>query len=198
MHLSVQQVPAVDRARKRSASRLGASRNFERRLLGSFVLAVVTSCLLGACFDHDAEVDRVGGPLPNYDAGALTEASADAAVESDAETCVLPAPSTDNARIPCAVDAVLEAKCRRCHTDPTVNGAPFPLLKWETLFEPYGTRVVYEAMVGALESDFMPLCAEGKCGTFDPPVAALTAEEKETLLNWLDCPLPEIGGACGD
>ena len=40
----------------------------------------------------DAEVDRVGGLLPNYDAGALTEASADAAVESDAETCVLPAP----------------------------------------------------------------------------------------------------------
>lgn len=157
----------------------------------------VLGCI-GACTEHDPELDRVGGPLPDLDASVLPESAADVATDSEAGACVLPDAGTPAAHIPCDVDAILAAKCRRCHTDPTQNGAPFPLIEWSKLFAPYGAVVVYQAMFKAVDSDFMPLCAEGTCGTFDPPVAALSAEEKSALLAWLSCPLPEVGGACSD
>lgn len=142
---------------------------------------------MAACGDHDPEIDRVGGPLPNYDAGNGGDGG-----------CQPPAASATGARIPCDVDAVLTAKCRRCHGVPTANGAPFSLSTWKDLNGDYGGEPIYVRMRAAVSSDFMPLCAEGKCGTFDPVVQALTAEEKSVLLDWLECPQPDFGGACSD
>lgn len=150
------------------------------------VLAVAAAAAFGACTEHDAELDRTGGPLPNYDAG------------HDASSCQLPGPSTVDAQIPCEVDAVLEAKCRRCHTEPQQNGAPFPLLTWKDTQVDYFGTPIWVRMAEAVASGFMPLCAENSCGNFVPPVEKLTEGEKTTLLSWLECPQPSFGIACGD
>jgi hypothetical protein len=83
----------------------------------------------------------------------------------------------------CEALAVIRDKCQRCHGDPPVHGAPFPLLTYED------TQVIdrrgvprFERMREAVESDFMP-------ATFldlEPPVVALEPDEKTLLLGWLE------------
>ena len=96
--------------------------------------------------------------------------------------------------IPCAVRRVIEAKCQRCHTDPPENGAPFALLTWDDTRAPYGRVPVYEAMLVAVESGFMPLTEL----ELSPPVEDLTPAEKTTLLRWLEAgAVPDRSGtAC--
>lgn len=94
---------------------------------------------------------------------------------------------------PCEVEDVIAAKCQRCHNDPQENGAPFPLLVWEDTRRPYGLVLVYEAMLPAIETDFMPFTQLD----LDPPVEPLTPEEKELMLDWLRSDAPaELGPAC--
>jgi hypothetical protein len=83
---------------------------------------------------------------------------------------------------PCEIEAILTSKCQRCHQDPPRNDAPFPLLTWSDTRRSYGVQLVYQAMLPAIESDFMPLTEI----ELDPPVQPLTANEKETLLDWLE------------
>ncbi len=100
---------------------------------------------------------------------------------------------SDSPRLPCEIAAVIEAKCQRCHDDPPKNGAPFPLLTWEDTQRPYGTKLVYEAMLPAIETGFMPLTQL----TLDPPVEPLTPAEKTLLLDWLGESAPAaFGPAC--
>jgi uncharacterized membrane protein len=81
----------------------------------------------------------------------------------------------------CDVAPILEAKCQRCHAEPTENGAPFPL-------ETYADTQVEESskrshlMRSAVSTDFMPPTVF----RLEPPVEPLTCEEKRTLLAWLD------------
>ena len=92
------------------------------------------------------------------------------------------------ADFPCDVRAVIESSCQRCHTDPPRNGAPFPLLTWQDTRAEYGVQLVYEAMLPAVESDFMPLRGLG----LDPPVEALSDQEKTTLVDWLEAGAPPV------
>jgi hypothetical protein len=165
--------------------------------LGAFAL-ILLSLRLGACTVHDPEVDRVGDELPVpasdcYDGG-----------------CALPAPNALGAQIPCDVDDILghplpdggysaQAKCRRCHQDPPLNGAPFPLLTWADTQFCYSQRAVWQRMSNVIDSGYMPYCAgsdAGACAKFDPPVEPLTAVEKAKLLSWLDCPTPIFDTDC--
>jgi hypothetical protein len=91
---------------------------------------------------------------------------------------------------PCPVRRIIETKCQRCHQDPPRNGAPFPLLTWENTRAEYGTRLVYEAMLPAIESDFMPFTQL----ELDPPVEPLTPDEKSTMLDWLESGAPSVPG----
>ncbi len=94
---------------------------------------------------------------------------------------------------PCEIEAVIRAKCQRCHNDPPQNDAPFPLLTWEDTRRPYGMLLVYEAMLPAIETDFMPLTQL----ELDPPVEPLTPEEKAPMLDWLRDEAPaELGAGC--
>jgi len=94
---------------------------------------------------------------------------------------------------PCEVEDVIVAKCQRCHDDPQLNGAPFPLLVWEDTRRPYGLVLVYEAMLPAIETDFMPLTQLD----LEPPVESLTPDEKELMLDWLRSGAPAVlGPAC--
>jgi hypothetical protein len=82
----------------------------------------------------------------------------------------------------CEARAVLRDKCQRCHQDPTLNGAPFPLLTYDD------TQVVdrkgvprFQKMKAAIESDYMP-------PTFlelEPAVEPLSEPERAALLDWL-------------
>jgi hypothetical protein len=94
---------------------------------------------------------------------------------------------------PCEVEDVIVAKCQRCHNDPQENDAPFPLLTWEDTRRSYGLVLVYEAMLPAIETDFMPLTQLD----LEPPVEPLTPGEKALLLDWLQSDAPAVlGPAC--
>jgi hypothetical protein len=56
------------------------------------------------------------------------------------------------------------------------------------------TELRWERMREVVETDFMPLRAI----RLEPPVMALTCEQKSTLLGWLEqCATPEGGSVCG-
>jgi hypothetical protein len=87
----------------------------------------------------------------------------------------------------CAARAVLRDKCQRCHQEPPLNGAPFPLLTYDD------TQVVdrkgvprFQRMKAAIDSDYMPpLFLE-----LEPAVEPLQPTERATLLSWLSSEPP--------
>jgi uncharacterized membrane protein len=96
----------------------------------------------------------------------------------------------------CAAFDVIQRKCVRCHSDPPKNGAPFALDTYAATQEPSPSRaepdrIRADRMLLAVESGFMPYTDL----ILDPPVEALTCEEKTTLLSWLESgsPLPADG-----
>jgi uncharacterized membrane protein len=100
----------------------------------------------------------------------------------------------------CDAFAVIQAKCVRCHSDPPQHGAPFALTDYAATQEPAPTskdpeRTRADRMLSAVASDFMPDTALA----LEPPVEALTCEEKATLLAWLDAgaPAPASEADCG-
>ena len=93
----------------------------------------------------------------------------------------------------CQALGVLEASCQRCHSDPVQNGAPFPLVTYDHTQVVVGMAMptpVHVKMREAVASDFMPL----RQIPLDPPVQALTCEQKTTLLAWLDQGAESVGG----
>ena len=81
----------------------------------------------------------------------------------------------------CAARRVLEAKCWRCHTAPPQHGAPFPLVSYEdTQLENARGVPRFSAIEKAVSDDFMP----ARFIMLEPPVAALSDAEKQTLLDW--------------
>jgi hypothetical protein len=91
----------------------------------------------------------------------------------------------------CQAEAVLEAKCQRCHANPPQNGAPFPLVTYDdTQVETAGTPR-WIKMKHVVENDIMP-------PTFlpdlMPPVEPLTSGEKKELLDWLEQGALPAGG----
>ena len=171
-----------------------------------WVLGVaVAGALFASCADHDAEMDRVGGPLPDGgdasggsagssggSAGSAGSAGAAGDAAADANPCPAIDPSIVNPAFPCEIEAIIVAKCQRCHTDPPENGAPFPLLTWQDTQEEYFLTPIWKRMHNAVSTGFMPFVAL----PLDPPVEPLTPQEKETLLEWLECALPVEAQTC--
>jgi hypothetical protein len=94
----------------------------------------------------------------------------------------------------CEAEAVLEAKCQRCHGDPLENGAPFPLVTYDDTQVEVAGQPRWMKMQHVLETDFMP---PKFLPDLEPPVEPLTEEEKQVLLDWLDeSALPEGGTDC--
>jgi uncharacterized membrane protein len=95
----------------------------------------------------------------------------------------------------CQVRSVLADKCHRCHTAPPEHGAPFSLLTYEDtqVVDRRGTRR-FERLHDAVESEYMP-------PTFlklDPPVEALTDNERQLLLDWSAANGEPTGGTSCD
>src|ERR1041385_262789 len=103
---------------------------------------------------------------------------------------------------PCDVEAVLEAKCQRCHNskaeldrcypEKTCLKGPFPLLTWSDTHQIYGEKPIFERMYDAVLSGFMPF----QTTDISPPTVPLTPSEKETLLVWARACAPPRTTAC--
>jgi uncharacterized membrane protein len=104
-------------------------------------------------------------------------------LETPVETLRVP-----NSGFPCAVDDVLAARCRRCHTIPARHNAPFSLLTWDDTRGMIGDRFRYLVMASATKSGYMPYNIPA-----NPPVERLTDEEKKTIADWVEAGAPKAG-----
>jgi len=97
----------------------------------------------------------------------------------------------------CKALQVIRDKCQRCHQSPPQHGAPVPFLTYEDTQAQYYTTTQKwsDAMFGAVERDVMPDVAQNDPPiNLMPPVEPLTAEEKSTLLDWLEQGAKPEGG----
>ncbi len=96
----------------------------------------------------------------------------------------------------CDVTEILDVKCRRCHTDPLVHGAPFSLEGFAVMAEEYpeGSGQTRSARMSfMITKDFMPYRDNGN---IEPPVEDLTPDEEAKLVEWLDAGAPRGSGKC--
>lgn len=91
-----------------------------------------------------------------------------------------------NSGLPCKVDDIFAAKCRRCHTIPTRHGAPFVFLTWDDTRADRLGQPLYTLIGRAVRSGFMPYRIEA-----NPPVQPLSDEEKKIILDWVDAGAPK-------
>ncbi|MEW5854406.1 MAG: hypothetical protein AB2A00_36865 [Myxococcota bacterium] len=80
--------------------------------------------------------------------------------------------------LPCAVDAILQAHCQRCHNSPPRYGAPMQLMTHEHVQRPAVSdpeRNVYELMSVRIHDENAPM----------PPGGGLTEAELATLDGWI-------------
>ena len=169
--------------------------------------AIGTSVMLllaASCSEGDYELERRGGPFPAAPATDPPSTTGGSPTEGDGG-----APGGGNngdggadseALIPfCDALTVVRAKCQRCHTDPTENGAPVPFLTFEDFHAIYFADVKWwQRAVQVVESDYMPYVALNDPPTsLMPPVEPLTEDEKATLMGWfMQGALPEGGTEC--
>jgi hypothetical protein len=101
--------------------------------------------------------------------------------------------SVRNGSFPCDVEAVLESRCWRCHSNPPVMNAPFPLATYvdtQANVPGSGMPIWKEMAIVITPTDMMPAIM--------PPTAPfLTSAQQKTLLEWIDAgapPAPADGG----
>jgi hypothetical protein len=121
------------------------------------------------------------------------KARAEARSKEAARLAALPLPEeppvellrATNSGLPCEVDDVFAAKCRRCHTIPTRHGAPFVFLTWQDMQQERAGQKLPALIARAVRSNFMPYRMEA-----NPPVLPLTDDEKQIILDWVDAGAP--------
>jgi len=87
--------------------------------------------------------------------------------------------------LPCKVDDVFAAKCRRCHTIPTRHAAPFVFLTWEDTRQDRLGQPLYTVIGRAVRTNYMPYRIPA-----NPPVEPLNDDEKKIILDWIDAGAP--------
>jgi hypothetical protein len=116
--------------------------------------------------NHDVQAAVTADPIP---------------LEPPVETLRVP-----NSGFPCAVDDLLAAKCRRCHTVPPRHNAPFALLTWDDAHAMIGDRLRYVVMASVTQSGYMPYNIPT-----NPPVERLTEAEKKIIADWVEAGAPK-------
>ena len=149
------------------------------RLLGVALLNCCLACAVGApAIDSTRDPEMATGMDAAGAADDMTGVAGAAHVSTDW----------------CAVRAVLEAKCQRCHAAPSQHGAPFPLVTYEdTQVMNRRGEARFVTIAAVLEEGFMP----PSFITLEPPVAPLSTPEHELLVGWCRAGgLPAEDGAC--
>lgn len=157
-----------------------------RHLLPAITVLTSAMLLLAACGgdDGDGGEGGAGGDATTTTTTTTTTTGAGGAGGGMADCSTVPATGD----FPCEVHAIIAARCQSCHSDPPMGYTPMPLMTYEQTREDngYGT-VIWERMGEMLTSESMP-----------PSTAtALTAAERQTLLDWVAaCAAPAAGAGC--
>lgn len=155
-------------------------------MTGASRILVVLGCLalLGGCERKQRAREREA-----EQAAALASARA----KERARVALLPPPEeppvellrTPDSGLPCKLDDVFAAKCRRCHTIPARHGAPLVFLTWDDTQQDRAGQKVAQVIGRVVQSGFMPYRIEA-----NPPVQPLTDEEKKIILDWVEAGAP--------
>src|SRR6185369_6825394 len=121
--------------------------------LRPFVLVFIT--LLGSCERKPRAREREA---------AEAEVRARARAAEEARRAALPLPEEPpveilrvaNSGLPCKVDDVFAAKCRRCHTVPTRHGAPLVFLTWDDTRQDRQGQPLFAVIGRAVRTSYMP------------------------------------------
>ncbi len=157
------------------------------------------SCLGGNCVAPDL-LQAPAGTTTASGTGGSGGGGGAGGDDCPIEACDQTTPGPADGVLPCEVEAVLAAKCQRCHQlpfpaadpgPPAVVPPPFPLQKYSDTQAEYGVdpmtmqpTLVWTRMHKAINDNFMPLA---------PP--ALTPTELATLNDWLcHCATPAPAG----
>src|SRR5882724_6086874 len=121
----------------------------QHRNLALLVLSLSSSALLAfSCTAHLEEGCLAGPCSPGGLAAQSSSSSGTGGGGGGAvmlNSCMgMDPPTTGD--FPCDVFAVIHTRCNPCHTMPTKNGAPFPLLTFEDTQQLYGTVKIYKVM----------------------------------------------------
>jgi hypothetical protein len=154
-----------------------------RPLFLTLLAAAVTAILFAGC-----NADLTDGCLSGGCPPATTTTST-SATTGGASCGALPA----SGDIPCDVFKIIHGTCNRCHIDPPLLGAPFPLLTYEDTQMPYDThgKLRYQRMREVIQPDGSPHMPLQSTKIVVPP---LTDAELATLDAWLACPTPTAQG----
>jgi uncharacterized membrane protein len=98
--------------------------------------------------------------LPFAFVGTCTAIAAAGGCTAAKDTESHPQPASSAVRtgaFPCDVNRVVASTCRKCHTRPPENGAPFPLDTYEDTQADLDGQPIYTYMKVALETSRMPL-----------------------------------------
>jgi hypothetical protein len=145
-----------------------------RSLLGLVVVVLTgagAAALGSAC--GGATVDAGAGPAP--DAGVAPSVETDGVVGN----------------LPCDVEAVVAANCRKCHASPPQHGSPMPLVTAADLHAPSKSnpaRKVYELVTERIADDAKPMPP--------PPSDRLSAADRATLTAWAAAGAPASTAHC--
>ncbi|HMI93270.1 MAG TPA: hypothetical protein VK509_17990, partial [Polyangiales bacterium] len=169
------------------------------RPIGLWSWVVVALC--AACSSDPEPAATTGEPRPQVAAPVQTTAgmAAPAMAGSGGGSALDPDQSTPDVglaatTLPCAVGAIVAAKCQQCHGAALVGGAPMPLVtaadfrkSIKSLTTQPGMNVEVAKLVNArIHDSARPM----------PPSGGLSATELATLTGWLEAGAP--GGAAAD
>jgi uncharacterized membrane protein len=157
-------------------------------MFSCFLVLVVGASAVGACgegspaapiFKSTAVIEPL---LDAASSGASGGADATADVGADADPDAAPfsncKPNPANGAFPADIAAILSARCQPCHQNPTMNGAPFPLLTYQDVNGMFGPIPIYQEMYVLIQPDGSPHMPFRNA-------PQLTADQLQTLSSWL-------------
>ena len=159
-----------------------------RPLFPTLLAAAVTAILFAGC-NADLTDGCLSGACPP--GGTTTSSTTTGSGGMDGGVTCGPLPVSGD--IPCDVFKVIHGTCNRCHVDPPLIGAPFPLLTYEDTQMKYDTqgKLRYQRMHEVIQPDGAPHMPFQSTKIVVPE---LTAAEFATLDAWLACPTPTAQG----
>lgn len=149
-------------------------------IAGACTADLEESCLSGPCF---AEQPPTTASSTTGTGGSGGSGGSGGAAGSGPDCSAVPT----TGQFPCDVHAVLVTHCHKCHQDPPLNAAPFPLLEFEKTREIYGIEPIWMRMQAVITSGFMPLA----------PNPDLMGADLQTMQDWFAACAPPVPDGMG-
>jgi hypothetical protein len=157
----------------------GPARTAPVRLESWLVLAVAAVAAASACGGGDPASPTFVPVARSVTVDAGSSPAGDGSAETVEAVFASCGPSPATGSVPADVAAVLSDRCQPCHTDPPLNDAPFPLLKYEDVHQLFaGTIPIYHEMYLLIQPGGMPHMPFGNA-------PQLSADQLKTLSDWL-------------